>query len=119
MKRFALLAVLICSSSCARAGALKFSFIPPATDNGAICPALADTIQATNTVDALMSWTGPVSGSDSLLAIPRLTLQTVNRGGVPAGAYTVHVILRDAGGLSCDASKVVIVKGPPSRPVIQ
>jgi hypothetical protein len=98
---------------------LKFSFTPPGFDNGAVCPAEADTIQATNPVDALMSWTGPTAGSDSLLAIPRNIIQSFSKGGMPPGAYTVTVIIRDPGGFCGGRSKVIIVKGPPSKAVFQ
>jgi hypothetical protein len=104
-------------TSCAHAGVLKFQFSAPGFDNGAVCPANADTIQATNPVDALMSWTGPSSSSDSLLAIPRNIIQVVTKGGYPPGAYTVTVILRDAGGFCGSTSRVIVVKGPPSKAV--
>jgi hypothetical protein len=109
--------VTMCLTSCAHAGTLVFGFTPPGFDNGAVCPASADTIQASNPVDALISWTGPQSGSDSLLTIPRGVRQPYSKNGMKPGAYSVHVMLRDFGGFSCDATTVIIVKGPPSKAV--
>jgi hypothetical protein len=118
MKKFlGMILATMCLTSCAHAGVLKFSWSAPGFDNGAVCPASADTIQATNPVDALLSWTGPTAGSDSVLAIPRQIIQSFSKGGMPPGAYNVHVMLRDPGGFSCDATKVIIVKGPPSKAV--
>ena len=118
MKKILTLAlVAMCASSCSHAGTLVFGFTPPGFDNGAVCPASADTIQATNPVNAIYSWTGPQSGTDSLQTIPRGVRQQVTLNGMRPGAYTVSVILRDAGGWCGQPSAVFIVKGPPSKAV--
>jgi hypothetical protein len=98
--------------SCAAAGKLNNTFTMPgfeASSTGDTCAASA--ISLVGTMTARRTWTGPVSGQDSVTGRSPGTA-VVMTTSVPNGTYTVTVDVRDSSGLwSCPASVISVVRG--------
>jgi len=107
---FALLALGLIGSSCA--ATLRLSGTAPTQDNiSQSCSAPILTARGSAPVAVHFAWSGPVTGEDSLLTVTG-ALITFTRN-LPAGSYLVRCWASDSGGVGCDTTLAVNLKGPP------
>ncbi len=107
--------VLVLEASCAHTATLTVRGTAPTQDNAGTCSAPSLSAMGANpALKVFASWTGPVSGLDSLTVAPGQSFSFSRT--VPPGTYAVRAWAADAGGAGCDTSLTVTVKNAPWRP---
>ena len=118
MKRTTFLLLLALAGFTSCSATLRLSATAPTMDNEGTCAA-PELYSAPNGLRRAVhfSWTGPVSGEDSVITTPG-GLATISRP-VPPGVYFVHGWASGAGGVGCDTALTVTVAAPPWRVAFQ
>ena len=114
----ALVIVALLSISCAHSAPLVVTGTMPSQENAGTCAApLLLPAQGDATWRAVLSWSGPVSGADSLYRLPGAAFSFTEN--LPSGTYTLRCrAVRSVNSWLCDTTIVRTVSNPPWLPVV-
>lgn len=120
MKGLAILMLLLFATS-AFAGDWTLAFHMPSNDmvGGGACGSVGIAHPAGHTGRAIVRWSGPAAGADSLNNLADGALVAFARTNQPDGVYTFSVWVWDAGGYSCPMQLQKTVVTPDTTPPAQ